>query len=38
MMPGQLKDESPTCGHRLHLTLIGGRLVWMCPLCGVINR
>lgn len=25
MMPGQLKDENPICGHRLHLTLIAAK-------------
>ncbi|MGE9986695.1 zf-TFIIB domain-containing protein [Desulfovibrio sp. SGI.169] len=25
----------PTCGHTLHPVLVDGRLVWVCPLCGV---
>lgn len=38
MTPGLLARECPTCGHRLRLVLIDGRVVGVCPLCGIIRQ
>ena len=38
MMGNFLGRECPTCGHTLRLAVVGGRIVWVCLLCGTVRR
>lgn len=37
-MRGDVGGCCPVCGHALRLVFTGGRLVWVCPLCGEVRR